>query len=738
MIAVALLALSLAAQPPDAALPAALPPAQPAAAATIGAPAEAPAAQTNFFAIKADRNLARRINAVLAEFGAPLEARLPEGQSANGYLRERCRFAPPTASVVESDPTGRTIRHAPCLLAIPNVEVTVRQGDSLPLFGARMGLLPGSVGELKVRKVSKLPRPTSTTLLPNDKVTAPDAPTWTSLRVDAARLPNRDAFVSAVAGTLECGIDAPEACLQRFNVKVIDNKPRTLISTTPPPALRPGPSPGAALRDSSVRASMAAQSALDHARAAAQDDTLPPAPSRSPVAPGQWPYDRDLVGRILKGAATTNVLRTPVAVIDVGLRDASGGPMPSYVYPDKDPESDDAFRQFGDGPPFTQGKASSVAICPDQSVDIPSLMAEQTRREAFSHGAVTGSLAAGVPLHVQDGIPTKVLPQLVFLRLYQAPCPPTGEATVQPLDLIQAFESVYASLDIIVIGRQASQRNVPGLASALAPGLIPNKLLVVPAGNDGPGNLDEAVGQYCPACLANREYDAHGGAIHQRVLAVGAANENLEVEPFSNYGPKTVAIYAAGKPTGALDLDGKDASDLKPATSYAAPNVAMAAALARTLAPGVDLERIVQRLRIAVWPLMKDGKPLPTGGVLDLTKVVAINYYSVEAWSTPPGADRAVLRTYVGKLTQRLASYQICPGQGFAADQYQGLVLGEPGLGGWRSVTAFPQRYAQRSYVPLLVQACNPTGDLEIVDIRDGLQKVPWATITRVLPPLVR
>src|SRR5206468_107024 len=66
---------------------------------------------------------------------------------------------------------------------------------------------------------------------------------------------------------------------------------------------------------------------------------LPPAASVpaeqavSRVAAGQWPYDGGLLKLILRAEATRpGVLRSAVGVMDVGLMDANGGPLPRDTF----------------------------------------------------------------------------------------------------------------------------------------------------------------------------------------------------------------------------------------------------------------------------------------------------------------------------------------------------------------------------------------------------------------------
>ena len=148
----------------------------------------------------------------------------------------------------------------------------------------------------------------------------------------------------------------------------------------------------------------------------------------------------------------------------------------------------------------------------------------------------------------------------------------------------------------------------------------------------------------------------------------------------SNFGKNTVQIYAPGKPIGALDILGHDASGFDAATSYAAPYVARAIALVEALG-GLDADQASHRALLSEWPFYgDDGQPVAdiTGhvtGVLDLTKAAAVRTYAVEVMERQPDG-RIARRTYVvvgqedwGRLITMFAQYVI------SEDKWQALAF---------------------------------------------------------------
>lgn len=705
--------------------------------------------------VRADRNLSRRLNPVLERFGQPVPAKLAAGQTPEAYLSDLCGYARPSWTYDADDPTRLAIHHGPCLLVRRNRSYGIRLGDSLPAIGMHFGLLEGSLSELKVVKGPTAPPAARKDLYPGDKVIVPNSPAFTPVRLKPGIVGGRTAFVGALAEALGCGgTETPDACLQRYRVVVIDDTPQAVLPKAAPmmkarpavvtpeagPPLSSGYGPSGRHPRVAPTGAFAAAFAADAAADQPADPAVAPAPTAAqstPVARGQWPYDRERVSKLLKAAAPpTGDFRTPVAVIDVGLMGQDGRPLPPDTYAKPDEDSTDPLSPYGDGVPFRADASSPVSICQGQFDNAATLLADPDVRAAFSHGAVTASLATGYAYQKEGTVPLELRPRLIFIRLYGAPCPPSHEASVQPSDVIKGVLAVADRVDIINLSWQDSGGVTAGLADTLANAIrASEKLLVVAAGNDGAENLNMAVGEFCPACLANPSYHPGGAVVDSHVLAVGAATARLTAEDFSGYGVPTVLLYAPGSPSGALDLEGHDASGFGASTSYAAPRVAFAAAVSRSLAPTTDMERIVKRLLISTWPLYdENGAEVPGAGVIDLTKVAALKTFAVEVREDQDG--KAVLKTYVGPLTKPMWTLSLCAGPGYAADKWMGVALGKANPAtGERLLTFYPQGFTNHVYKPE-PKRCLPSGVVEIVDVTEGLKTLPLAKVTKILAPL--
>lgn len=705
------------------------------------------AAVIRSYSIRGDRALSRRLNPVLGRIGMPVVHKLPEGENAERFVGELCGFARPAWTYAGQDPTGRTIEIAPCLLAEKQVEIPVRRGDSTPAIGMHIGLLEGSLGTLRVRRTSGKSGKGLVDLHQDDRVIVPEYPLWTPIAVPAAKAPDRTALMVALAEGLPCNdTESADDCLARFRVGVIDDTPKP-IAPRPPRvnAAAIGERPDTVARSVSDGPAVTVR---DEAVALAQGPRgaapTPTIAAGSPVATGQWPLDPVRVQRLLAGTGAGGHPRRPVAVIDVGLQTGAGDPLPEDTFARADPEASDLLRRFGDGVPFAQTGASSVSICEDGLAGpAAGVLDDEALREEFSHGAVTSSIATGYAFRKAraGAIPAEILPQLLFVRLYGGPCPPAGMPAAKPSDVIRAVQKVSGQVDIINLSYQDDGGESSGLPDALMNAIrASQKVLVVPAGNDGAEDLGASVGQFCPACLANPLYEKGGPAIARRVLAVGAATSLLEVEHFSGKGWPAVFLYAPGDALDAVDIAGRDAPPFEPSTSYAAPRVAFATALASSLVPGATMDRVVKRIGISTWPLYErdeEGRRrrAQNGGVLDLTKVAAVRTFAVEAWVEENG--QRVLKTYVGPLATPMKSLALCgPGQEYPADVWMGIAIGPPGTAsGYRQTVFYPQFFEDEQFKTRTAN-CRPAGNVVIQDLVDGPVTLPLESVTRILTPL--
>lgn len=715
------------------------------AAQALPAPATAPAeiASARQYVIRADRALSRRLNPVLAQLGAPLRYKLKDGQTPEAYLAGICGYARPDWRLAEDDQSRQTILHAPCLLADKDVEVQVRRGDSIPAIGMHIGILEGALGTLRVVRESGFKAGGASEVHPEDRLIVPDYPAWTPIASTSDIAPDRPSVMKALAGALACNdTETPDECLTRFRVGVIDDTPKPIA----PPRPRPKASTG---EDHDVAAWIApsAQDVAPGAGAGAGAGAGEPVPGKPPeagvqVAKGQWPYDPARIQRLLAGSGAGAYPRQTIAVIDVGLGSSDGLPLPPETFAPADPGASNALRRFGDGVPFRNTGASSVGICEGAlSSPTPEALSDAELAENYSHGAVTSSLATGLAFRrARSGvIPAEILPKLLFVRLHGDPCPPSGRARANPSDVIRAVQLISDRVEIVNLSFQDDGAESSGLPDALMNAIRGSeKVLVVAAGNDAAEDLMMSPGQFCPACLANPQYEKGSPAIARRVLAVGAATPSLEVESFSGKGWPAVLLYAPGDAYDAVDVFGRDAPAFEPSTSYAAPKVALALALSRSLVPGATMDRIVKRTLLAAWPAFEVDENAErrriNGGVLDLTKVAAIRTYVVEAFVEEDGHQ--VLKTYTGPIVTPTKDLMLCANQGFAADEWMGVTLGPANKATKvRELVFYPQYFVDQQF-KFRPKPCAPKGVLRINDLVEDEVTLPLEKVILILTPL--
>jgi len=277
-------------------------------------------------------------------------------------------------------------------------------------------------------------------------------------------------------------------------------------------------------------------------------------------------------------------------------------------------------------------------------------------KSTADHGAIVASIATGWNIRRQATL-SAGLPRLIFFRLLDDICqsPPRLQAT--EADILAAMDYVFERAPVLVI----SYTLVSALSSTFRPtvqGQLANsdKLLIIPAGNDGPGDLDED--GRCPACLANPAITDPITAM--RTIVVGTAQRDLTIAPVSNWGQVIVHLFAPGEASGAVDIHGADAGSMYvPATSWSAPYAGLAAGIMQSL--GIIRTRdLRERLLASSWPLLDStGRAnLASSGVLNITAAASVRHHAIEVIEV--GASGAYeRRTYVGKLNTTLAD--ICP-----------------------------------------------------------------------------
>ena len=258
-------------------------------------------------------------------------------------------------------------------------------------------------------------------------------------------------------------------------------------------------------------------------------------------------------------------------------------------------------------------------------------------------------------------------------------------------------------------------------------------LLIVPAGDD---TTDLDAQPLCPPCLGAPTWEKYEALVGRRTLVIGAATKSLHPAAYSGTGERTVTLYAPGESIGAVDILGKDASNLSPATSFAAPYVAFAAALMKSLGMS-DIAQIANRIRAASWPLLIDGSDAASyaANVLDITKAAAVRNYAVEVLE-PNATGQMIRRTYVGQLDQKLDEIPICAGTQFKEDSVQAVRMGPPDTSGNRHVTTysrFPKPVPTKSYL----HGCQPSGMLKLTALGHGDVQFPLSSVTQILVPWI-
>ena len=725
-------------------------------AAAIAGPQIASVPRPLKFSIKADLGLAPQVDAVLRRVAEPAELRIPPGTMPQALLARLCGTRAPQqfeiVTHVEAGVSSQFVRYQPCLRETSNLKTRVSPGDTLEAIAIRFGMRGSSVGKLAVQgKSGPVKAGPKASISPGDTVVAAKAPAWTSFTARPGTVHSRAELVELIAKEIGCGSEEPESCLAKRSVLLVEDKPiekheqqyRTPVLTPSKPAVRNASAPaipapvGAAAWPVGRRAPVIGLAA---------SATLQPAPAQNPetapVDPAQWPYDADLVEKILLDANAQGVLtpRIFIGVAENGLGDKYGRPLPTAAFineagdqPLTNGQDDDGNNYVDDwigagvlrGPDEVQ-PSGDVSLCPSSGQVYASWQSDELQR--MSHGSVVAAIAGGGGLLSRPAL-TPILPRLVFFRMAKKVC-------AQADDDGSGEREAIAAVDYLIL-RETSVLNLSFFSDGDSGQVLTDRLksvmsyqpplLVLPAGNYISGDLDDT--RSCPACLGN---DTIHSNFSRLTLVVGAATRDRKVSDYSGYGAHTVKIYAPGEPLGSLNLAGQSADSLLPATSYSAPRVSFAAGLIQQL--GVrEIPKVRGRLLLSTWPLHPDdqSKIDGAGGILDLAKAAAVRHHSVEV--IMPGPDGNLVRhTFVGKITGGLEG--LCPGQLFSEASVQAIRFGAPDANGYRNARiTYRQVDATTRDARTRNERCKPNGTLKLDAIRDGQKALDLRDVSLVL-----
>jgi len=645
------------------------------------------------FSIRADPSIATQVNRVLAGIAEPVVSEVPVDSDLGSSMRERCgNVAVPQVYAVQRVGQSNTSRvsHSPCLAFVGEQEFVVEEGDRLENLAEIAGLRPAAFSRAEVRRPGALSPWTTinpTELQVGDHVRFRQTPTWITFR--AASAITRPELISALAEALNCPATEAEDCLNRKGLDLLDapiapplapNEANEVEAVPETPNLVPESASALdnELSESKAYAAYALTSSGPVSVSVIAD--VQPSSSLPLVAQDQWPYDRRLVRAVLD--RIQNPRSITIGVADAGLANRDGAPLPPALFdqnanevPIEPDQTDDDRNQYVDdvnGGAVPRGAnlqgSGDLSLCPGAEVPVDAWTDDQ--RGQADHGSIVASLATGLRLR-RDSPESRALPRLIFYRLSDSLCEPPSPINDSPRRYEQALNYLFRRSRLVVLSHI---QTAPSTAGAFETVLEPilqrgERLLVLSAGNNSIPDLDE--NRVCPACLGDRDFSPEAA---DHTIVVGAAGPNLQIAPYSNQGRRTVFIYAPGEPDGAIDLVGEDASSREPATSWAAPHVALSIALIQ--AQGVDqLDELRERLLASTWPLFDEDGNVIAGlaGVLNLTQAIAIRHYSVQV--NRPRPDGLIeRRTYVGRLETPLA--QICPERSLSAGAVHAIRLG--------------------------------------------------------------
>jgi hypothetical protein len=740
------------------------------------------------FAIRADPLRAKSVNRLLAEAARPSETRIDKALSTREFLNERCGTNMAVAAakrvIRRKMDHGDVLTFIPCVRFRTDVAVEVRSNDTLASIAVRLGVTKSNTVQF-MRFRGTYPNwrrlDAKDKIREGDTVVVPEVPEWTVFETDQSQIANLGDLVRQLAKLLNCGRGDPNECLVARNVIAFQRRTTTpqlnavpIGSQSPIQIGVPGhriqtiiapeewsrrysaPSTAAASPASAaptelypVVATAAANAAVaDASVAVAAVDLVPPVVTILPAATApsvltiswvpidQWPYDVELVKLALKTVVGLHpeLRPTVVGVADGGLGSSDGKPLPVSVFTTT--QGEPIYGYSGDviGAGVARNakpKNGDVGLCPPGYDSAMALGWPPRTLQIASHGAVVASIATGLPLRKEAAL-QNVLPALAFFRLSSSDCRTGLDLSFQPNDAFDAIQYLDTRASVVNVSYIDTSNNALfpyALKTELSSGGS-DKLLVVPAGNDG-ADLDDL--RQCPPCLANASWPRYDAVIGRRVLVIGGASRDLRPNSFSGSGTQTVYLYAPADAVGAVDILGNDATQFPAATSYAAPYAAMAAALLHSL--GVtDLGDVAHRLRAASWPLVENG--IESKGfehvIIDLTKVAAVRSYAVEVLEHD-ATGSPVRRTYIGRLSQKLDSLTLCAGFSISENTVQAVRLGQADAAGNREVTIHLRK---PGIAPMKLPPCHPEGTLLLAKL-DGtmIPPIPMDSVSEILAP---
>lgn len=697
------------------------------------------------YVLRATSRWASVINEVLSRVAEPLEIAVPLDRTPAEHLSTVCAGKPPKYQDAGVSGRGQQrVRISPCIRVRRDVEVTVTEGDTLEGLAIRHGLPVTAADRLKVKSTddsSPIHLTDPQNLKVGDKVVVPEVPIWTNVVAKRDVAADRAAIVALLAAALDCGTQEPEECLVRREVTLLDRASVRKRELAPDTLARFSRlTIGRGGRSSSHGSLMSTAGAASEQPAAASVVTdLPAEPaSTTPVAAEQWPYDVTLLAKILTDVADKMDRKATIGIADGGLADAGGGPLPAGVFapsdeeiirrtknlqePDRDDNDGNSYVDdlFGAGLKRLNEDlgdllgSGDMGLCRSTIPDLGNWPADVLTQA--SHGAVVTSIAAALGVRRAEPAAAAALPKLVFYRMLGDACHPAADLNVNVAELFTAFEYLEKRSPIINISYKVDNATGRQLRDMLRP-LVPNLngLLILAAGNQNV-KLDDN-GGVCPACLGH-DADNRGGSAAKRTIVVGAATRDLRREALSNYGRDTVKLFAPGDPTTGIDLMQNAVPAHQASTSFAAPYVALAAAIISSFRELNSWSDIRDRLEATVWPLHDlDSGAAATGlGVVDLVKAAAVRHDAIEVKEHDTNGH-FVRRTYVGTLLTSLDG-QVCPGYQLNEVKVHALRLSGPSTNGARTVRV----HHRRKWDPAapwkrkvdVLPACKPHGDLRL------------------------
>lgn len=716
-----------------------------AAAAAMAAPQQehapllAPA-----FSVRANPEWASAVNRALAEIAQPVEAKVPDGMTPTQFVQRLCGGRPATVLQAQDG----LVHFAPCVRIDLNVSVSVTKGDTLEGLAARSGLPRTAATRVTIvpngATAPVAATASGTALFEGDTVLIPQVPLWTQVIGKPNVIAGREAFVRALARHLSCGTLKPDECLSRRGVIVLTRAsvPIARGDATPLGSLAKG------LLPSLLTFEPAAITYASKAIATSEPPQLPTTVAVPvAVAPEQWPLDARLVAAIVQDAASqmSDFRPAHVGVVDGGFATKTGPPFLDGTFGDGDDLPDDNNHDdegndwvddnFGAGiarPPIGGKPGESLgtgnlSFCgASPTLDVTAWPDSAIRMA--SHGAAVAALAAGRSVRQMAPDAAASMPKVVFFRMLGSVCDPDGDfrptaggeiATgYHYLSNSRRSTKVYAiNVSYSVPAGDLSEQLFLAMQN-----MVPyyTRLLVVASGDDGLP-LDSSAG--CPICLGKEDRNNRSS---RNTLVVGAATRHLQRASYSNYGLRTVLLYAPGEAVGAADLKGRDIPETDGATSYAAPYVTFAAGLMVSL--GIAPEDVNDRLRAATWPIDAPATEIDRerAGVLDLARAAAVRHDAIVVDEAGPNGSR-LLRTYVGTLDSIPA---LCPGQGVSLPAIHAIRLSEQAADGERVIRLYmrsqpdPNKdHVGRKFIRTM-SSCRPTGTVTMKSLISGTTHV--------------